>query len=611
LEASGRTQKFTTKCPFCNDTRKKHPNQKCFTIWPIEETYNCNHCHQKGNFKIHEDNPWDLPKRVGTLKPVEPLYKRMAERGIDRDTVDHFKMTWQKEWKNRKGDTVPATAVYNFFEGNTLMKQKFKGYQKDGEKIMWSSSNSKHIFYGQQHMPTEEGHLIITEGEDDAMSWRQCGVRVPAWSVDNGSSLKKIGKKLECFDNISRLFQADEEGEYKITKVYISTDDDPAGLVLKQELIRRLRIWRCYIIEYPEGCKDANEVLHPKGPLAGKTKKEREKILRQCFLDARPAPSPDVQYLENEIWDDILNDHRHGLETGISTGSDLLDQVHLHSPNGSFEIWTGIPEHGKGEFLRWVAMMAAVKHDWKSGWYVPEDMPSKNFYRKLSETYIGKPFDNQKQDKYPAMTESELIAGMTFVKNHFFTTQPEKNKKQRRMPTLKWVIEVMEWLVLKEGIRMFVIDPFNGLDANFKISPNIADRMQKDLTEMEYQAMELGVKLVVVMHPNKMEYMSKTSSELKMPGRYHVAGGAMPVNKCHTMAVVHRETDEGTDELSNIALFRSLKQKNQGIMTTTGQRAFEFVPHKRRYIHAETQGDPLANCLANIETEIEDQDIPF
>ena len=44
-------------------------------------------------------------------------------------------------------------------------------------------------------------------------------------------------------------------------KVVIAMDSDKSGQAMAEELARRIGKDKCFKIEYPEDCKDANEVL--------------------------------------------------------------------------------------------------------------------------------------------------------------------------------------------------------------------------------------------------------------------------------------------------------------------------------------------------------------
>ena len=44
-------------------------------------------------------------------------------------------------------------------------------------------------------------------------------------------------------------------------RIIIATDADSAGQAMAEEIARRIGKDRCFKIEFPEGCKDANDVL--------------------------------------------------------------------------------------------------------------------------------------------------------------------------------------------------------------------------------------------------------------------------------------------------------------------------------------------------------------
>ena len=46
-----------------------------------------------------------------------------------------------------------------------------------------------------------------------------------------------------------------------IDKIIIATDNDKSGLAMAEEIARRIGKDRCWRVEYPKDCKDANDVL--------------------------------------------------------------------------------------------------------------------------------------------------------------------------------------------------------------------------------------------------------------------------------------------------------------------------------------------------------------
>ena len=171
--------------------------------------------------------------------------------------------------------------------------------------------------------------VIITEGELDALSCAAAGfprvVSIPdGWTLnyrgaDGGPKSKPI------LDNLERL--------RKSPFVIIAGDSDETGGSFVKAVRNMLDGHPCKFLDYPNGCKDANDILKKYGPAD----------LARVLNSAR--------------WCDPEG----GMITGISDrppeppmqifrpGYDLFDRVILFHA-GFPTIITGIPSHGKSTF---------------------------------------------------------------------------------------------------------------------------------------------------------------------------------------------------------------------------------------------------------------------
>ena len=59
---------------------------------------------------------------------------------------------------------------------------------------------------------------------------------------------------------------------------------------------------------------------------------------------------------------------------------------------GQLTIVTGIPSHGKSNWLEWYLMNLIDDNDLKASFYSPEHLPMKLHHSQLAEKVIGKPF---------------------------------------------------------------------------------------------------------------------------------------------------------------------------------------------------------------------------
>lgn len=118
---------------------------------------------------------------------------------------------------------------------------------RDFDKNFTQTKGGEQIFYGLKTFPIGDTTAIIVEGEIDSLTMDEVGLTYNL-SVPNGAnSIKFLNKHKDFLDPIETFI--------------IAVDDDKAGNSLKKKLIDNLDAEKCWTIEYPDGCKDINDVL--------------------------------------------------------------------------------------------------------------------------------------------------------------------------------------------------------------------------------------------------------------------------------------------------------------------------------------------------------------
>ena len=145
-------------------------------------------------------------------------------------------------------------------------------------------------------------------------------------------------------------------------------------------LARRLGPERCWRAMWPEGCKDANDVLMAHGP----------QVLQQCIAAAKPYPIEGILEVA-DVAADVMLLYEQGLPRGVSTGSPSIDPYYTVKP-GELTLVTGIPSHGKSEWLDWLMVQLAKLQGWVFAICSPENLPLPRHISKLAEKYVGLPF---------------------------------------------------------------------------------------------------------------------------------------------------------------------------------------------------------------------------
>lgn len=466
LKHLGQSEPVKVVCPKCSHERKKK-TEPCLSVWLSEGTWNCFHCEWTGSVKNRKDE-YKLPSH--SQEPLtQPVISYMQGRGITMDALTKYGVTVGREYMPQIQEEVNVVQ-FNYYRHGTLINTKFR----DGQKNFKMVSGAEVILYGLDTVKSDD-YVIITEGEIDALSFQSAGID-NAISVPTGANAGK--QKLDYLDNdIDRLDQ--------FKKVYLACDADAPGRSLQKELARRLGLERIYTVSYPEGCKDANDVLINQGA----------DMLRSCFMNAKAWP---VEGVTNpiDVMDRIVNLYNDGMPKGDRIGYPEFDD-HLSFRAGESYLITGVPGHGKSSFLDQIMVRLAARHGWKFGVFSAEKQPVEIHVAEITEKATGKSF--YAKDVAVKMDEDTLMQSVNWVNEHFRFVNMDENDL-----SIDGLLEKAGQLVKREGINAFIIDNYATME--HKIPKGMAEHsyighvMNKIKTFKErYQCA-----VFMVVHPRKM-----------------------------------------------------------------------------------------------------------
>lgn len=495
-------------CPKCSHERK-HKQDKPLSVDIATGLFNCHNCGWKGCSAIQESEKRVYVAPLPRLQKVSPNASKWFEgRGISNNTLLRFKITESSEWMPQE-DKQMNCICFNYYQDENLVNIKFR----DGKKNFKLSKDAKLIFYNIDSIKETED-CIITEGEIDTLSMYEAGF-YNAVSVPNGAS--KGSQKLEYLDNCVDYFQNKE-------KVYILTDNDSAGLALRGELARRIGIEKCWFVKYPEGCKDANEVLIKYG---------KEGVVKLVDTATQP-PIVGVETVEdiNESIDDL---YLNGFPTGHSAEYGEFDQ-YLTFMLGDMTIITGSPGSGKSTWLSNVLIRLSINSQWRVAMYSPEKQPTALLFSELAEIYTGKAFFG----KYSlnSMTPSDLEKSKEFIKDRFFFLKMDESDT-----SIAGILTKTIELIKRKGINCLVIDPWNYVEHSKERGQSETEYVSETLTKIALFKVKYKIHVFIVAHPTKPT--TTKDGETKKPTLYNISGSAHFFNKTDNGIVVSRaETTE-------------------------------------------------------------------
>ena len=345
------------KCPVCKDKRKPgNKNDKPLQYNVKKGTGRCFNC-QAIFVEFKEFTRIDRAEKV-YKKPLwrnktslnPNIVKYFEERKISQKTLIDAKVTDGLEWMPKPEKQV-LTIQFNYFRDEELVNIKYRSGRTKEDRSFKLFSGGELIFYNLDAIKNSN-ECLICEGEIDCLSWIESGYKF-AVSVPNGS--QGGNSAYEYIDNCYEYFE-------NKSKIYISYDNDTKGIELKNELIRRLGAEKCLIIDL-EGQKDANDFLISFGALR----------LFKTLETAREVPVEGV-YVVEDFENDLDYLYTHGLQPGLKIGHANFDEL-LTIESKRLMIVTGIPGHGKSEFVDEIVERLNVLYDWGVAYFSPENFP--------------------------------------------------------------------------------------------------------------------------------------------------------------------------------------------------------------------------------------------
>jgi len=504
-----------TTCPQCSHTRKKS-KARCLSVNTVEGVWCCHHCDWRGSLKSGEESRSRPPKRIvkpSYTKPstVPPVVRDwFARRDISEAVVLRYGIGLASVYMPQLEEEVPCIAFPYLRNGETInvkyrtLEGKSFRQEKDAEKIL----------YGLDDLPGDLA--IICEGELDKLSFAVAGIpfclSVPDGAPPAGSKSSDV--KFEYLVNCAAQLDG-------LKKIVLAVDNDAPGKNLEAELSRRLGPERCWRVMWPDGCKDANDVLVQFGAAA----------LKACLDHAKPFPIEGVVTVA-DCAEDVAAFYADGLRGGVSTGWPSMDRHYTVRP-GEMTVVTGIPSHGKSQFLDALLVNVAQEHGWTIGICSPENLPVARHIAKLVEQLTGFPFREGPTARLP---REGLNPALDWLHRHVTFIAPDD---AMTIPTL---LHTAKQLVNRHGIRGLIIDPWNEFDHTRPSGLSETEYISTSLGQIRRFARNFGVHVWLVAHPQKL--YRRDDGSYPVPTPYDISGSAHWRNKADNCLTVWRDENE-------------------------------------------------------------------
>ena len=464
-------------------------------------------------------------------------------RCIPQSVIAELRITEQEEFMPQFG-AKERCVCFNYFEGGQLVNTKFRS----GKKHFKMVQGAELIPYNIDSLIGQTS-CIIHEGELDAASSIAAGFK-GVISVPAGAN-----------SNLSWLDRFMETHFEDLEEIIIAVDTDSAGIRLRDELVNRLGAERCRVVAYGPDCKDANEHLVKYGL----------ESLRIAIEQAVEVPLEGI-FPAADLHEDLRALFDNGFGPGAETGWEEMDKICTCERRRNI-IVTGTPGAGKSEWVDELVLRLCLRHQWKIGFFSPENIPIVYHLRKLIEKLTGHRFQNGR-----GMTEGLLARSEEFLAENVSHISLKGNATPDR------VLAKARELVVRRGCRIFVFDPLNRFDHEPAPGQTETQYISNLLNKFTEFATQYNCLLILVAHPRKMNRNPTTGATPRVE-MYDINGSADFYNKADYGIVVERDKEIGITRV----YVDKVKFKHLGV---GGVATFVYDPVNGRYLPCEESHDP-------------------
>lgn len=464
-------------------------------------------------------------------------------RCIPQSVIAELRITEQEEFMPQFG-AKERCVCFNYFEGGQLVNTKFRS----GKKHFKMVQGAELIPYNIDSLIGQTS-CIIHEGELDAASSIAAGFK-GVISVPAGAN-----------SNLSWLDRFMETHFEDLEEIIIAVDTDSDGIRLRDELVNRLGAERCRVVAYGPDCKDANEHLVKYGL----------ESLRIAIEQAVEVPLEGI-FTAADLHGDLRALFDNGFGPGAETGWEEMDKICTYERRRNI-IVTGTPGAGKSEWVDELVLRLCLRHQWKIGFFSPENIPIVYHLRKLIEKLTGHRFQNG-----CGMTEGLLARSEEFLAENVSHISLKGNATPDR------VLAKARELVVRRGCRIFVFDPLNRFDHEPAPGQTETQYISNLLNKFTEFATQYNCLLILVAHPRKMNRNPTTGATPRVE-MYDINGSADFYNKADYGIVVERDKEIGITRV----YVDKVKFKHLGV---GGVATFVYDPVNGRYLPCEESHDP-------------------
>lgn len=477
-----------------------------------------------------------------------------GNRGISQETLRRMRVTAGTVWFSDGGEQ-PAV-IFGYYEGGRRVNYKARSLttkQFVQEKPEAGKERPQRFYNLDAVLQGNLDVVYIVEGEMDALALVEAGFPIDSVLSVPGGAPTAASDDPRATRRYAFVQDAMRNGLEKAQKFVLLVDADDKGLFLRQDLAAILGVARTWFCDWPDGIKDANEMLVTDGAQA----------LREYVREAqRPWPVDGLYRLADvpepprlELW-----------KVGIPEWQDRVQ----FAP-ACLSVGTGYPGHGKTLFSQQIWANIALNYGIKTAIMCAETRIKPHVRRNLRSFYTGYreiEMDQQLRDKADRWIDEHFV----------FMVHPDS------APTFNWLMDTAEAAVIRYGVRAILADPWNKLEQDF--DPREMSETQwigKCLDQKIHFAKAFNVHWMTLAHPSKPDSMAQKGP----PTPYSISGSAHWYNRPDQIWGIHRDKlvgEGGTP--STEATFFQFKTRYEELGFPC-KMALKYQPTTGRYYSAE------------------------
>lgn len=404
----------------------------------------------------------------------------------------------------RQHETLGATVAFPYRRNGKTYAAKFRTVEK---KFLSTKGVSRGLYNADALSQDLEQPVVITEGEIDCLSVMQSGF-LRAVSLPDGWT--EQGNKTEA------LVEAEIDMR-RSPFVVVAGDNDKAGESLPKVVANVLAGHDVRYVTWPEGCKDANEVLMLHG----------EGVVAQCINAAKRIDPP------GGVISGFSDLPPMSAQRVLRIGREPFDRA-IALEVGELSVWTGLPGNGKSTLVTWVADEISQNENVRIGHIGFETHP----YR-IRDQLCRSHTHTAWRDLHEVGRE-RLLADLDRRWRMVHVSGDMENH-------LGWLDGMVKALAIRDRCKIIIIDPWNELEHLPEKGENMTQYINFALKTIRRWAKTLEVHIAIVTHPAKIKLEAKS----RAPTGYDCADSAAFFNKPGLGITVHPGDEEFQVQIIN------------------------------------------------------------